>query len=94
MLFKPPVPRLHDDLPGPSAAGPIPADTTAPAQHSPAYGIGPERVQLLPAARAAEPPPPADLSNHSSLLFFGARLAHDNTKQPFQTRTVSNDNPI
>lgn len=64
-LYPPPVPRIHDNLPGPSAAA-----LPAAGQHSPADGTGPEWVQLLPAARAAVPPPPANFFDHSYLRFL------------------------
>lgn len=67
-LFLPPVPRLHNDLPGPSAMA-----FPAMGQHSPADRPGPEWVQLLPAAWTAEPPLTAYFSYHRFIPLFRRR---------------------
>jgi hypothetical protein len=66
--FLPPVPRLHNDLPGPSAMA-----FPAMGQHSPADRPGPEWVQLLPAAWTAEPPLTAYFSYHRFIPLFRRR---------------------
>ena len=67
-LYPPPVPRIHDNLPGPSAAA-----LPAAGQHSPADRPGPEWVQLLPAAWTAEPPLTAYFSYHRFIPLFRRR---------------------
>lgn len=65
-----PVPRSDNNLSGPTAAAPILTAAPALCHHPMTHGSRLEGMELLPAYRAAVPPPPGDLLHHALTTIF------------------------